>query len=109
MVDAEDLGLVEHRQHLAVQLERLVPTGAEGLLDHHADLGPLVPVEAVLAQLADDHGEELRRRRQIEDAVERDPGLIVEAAQLAYYHRAKMNSAARSGLYAPEQETAGVA
>src|SRR5256714_5729552 len=28
----------------------------------------------------------------------------VEAAQRAYYHRAKMNSAARSGLYAPELE-----
>src|SRR5437879_10770689 len=26
----------------------------------------------------------------------------VEAAQRAYYHRAKMNGAARSGLYAPE-------
>src|SRR5258708_37008182 len=26
----------------------------------------------------------------------------VEAGQRAYYHRAKMNSAARSGLYAPE-------
>ena len=28
----------------------------------------------------------------------------VEAAQRAYYHRAKMNGAARSGLYAPELE-----
>jgi fructose-bisphosphate aldolase, class I len=28
----------------------------------------------------------------------------VEAAQRAYYHRAKLNSAARSGLYAPEME-----
>jgi fructose-bisphosphate aldolase class I len=28
----------------------------------------------------------------------------VEAGQHAYYHRAKMNSAARSGLYAPEME-----
>jgi fructose-bisphosphate aldolase class I len=28
----------------------------------------------------------------------------VEAAQRAYYHRAKMNSAARSGLYVPEME-----
>ena len=34
----------------------------------------------------------------------------VEAGQRAYYHRAKMNSAARSGLYAPEmeREAAGV-
>ncbi|HUJ54980.1 MAG TPA: class I fructose-bisphosphate aldolase [Gaiellaceae bacterium] len=34
----------------------------------------------------------------------------VEAGQRAYYHRAKMNSAARSGLYAPamEQEAAAV-
>src|ERR671925_1685698 len=32
----------------------------------------------------------------------------VEAAQRAYYHRAKMNSAARSGLYAPEMEKEAV-
>ena len=30
----------------------------------------------------------------------------VEAAQRAYYHRAKMNGAARTGTYAPEMETA---
>jgi len=28
----------------------------------------------------------------------------VEAAQRAFYHRAKLNSAARSGVYAPEME-----
>ena len=33
----------------------------------------------------------------------------VEAGQRAYYHRAKMNGAARTGMYAPEMETAGVA
>jgi fructose-bisphosphate aldolase class I len=32
----------------------------------------------------------------------------VEAAQQAFYRRAKLNGAARSGLYAPEMETAGV-
>jgi fructose-bisphosphate aldolase, class I len=32
----------------------------------------------------------------------------VEAGQRAYYHRAKMNSAARSGLYAPEMEREAV-
>jgi fructose-bisphosphate aldolase class I len=32
----------------------------------------------------------------------------MEAAQRAYYHRAKMNSAARSGLYAPELEREAV-
>jgi fructose-bisphosphate aldolase class I len=32
----------------------------------------------------------------------------VEAAQRAFYHRAKMNSAARSGLYAPEMEREAV-
>jgi fructose-bisphosphate aldolase class I len=32
----------------------------------------------------------------------------VEAGSRAFAHRAKMNSAARSGLYAPEMETAGV-
>ena len=31
----------------------------------------------------------------------------VEAAQRAYYHRAKMNGAARSGMYAPEMEREG--
>jgi len=33
----------------------------------------------------------------------------VEAARRAYYHRAKMNGAARTGMYAPEMETADVA
>jgi len=33
----------------------------------------------------------------------------VEAAQRAYYHRAKMNSAARTGMYAPEMEKEAVA
>jgi fructose-bisphosphate aldolase, class I len=33
----------------------------------------------------------------------------VEAAQQAFYRRAKFNGAARSGSYAPEMETAGVA
>jgi fructose-bisphosphate aldolase, class I len=33
-----------------------------------------------------------------------DPG-NVEAAQRAYYHRAKLNGAARTGMYAPEMET----
>ncbi|MGZ8793495.1 MAG: class I fructose-bisphosphate aldolase [Gaiellaceae bacterium] len=32
----------------------------------------------------------------------------VEAAQRAYYHRAKMNSAAQTGTYAPEMERAAV-
>jgi len=32
----------------------------------------------------------------------------VEAAQRAYYHRAKMNSAAQTGLYAPEMEREAV-
>ena len=33
----------------------------------------------------------------------------VQAAQQAYYRRAKFNGAARSGAYAPEMETAAVA
>jgi fructose-bisphosphate aldolase class I len=32
----------------------------------------------------------------------------VEAGQRAYYHRAKMNSAARTGMYAPEMEKEAV-
>jgi fructose-bisphosphate aldolase class I len=35
-------------------------------------------------------------------------GENVEAAQRAYYHRAKMNSAARTGMYAPEMEKEAV-
>jgi fructose-bisphosphate aldolase class I len=35
-------------------------------------------------------------------------GENVEAAQRAYYHRAKMNSAARTGIYAPEMEKEAV-
>ena len=35
-------------------------------------------------------------------------GENVEAAQRAYYHRAKMNSAARTGTYAPEMEREAV-
>jgi len=35
-------------------------------------------------------------------------GSNVEAGQRAYYHRAKLNSAARSGAYAPEMEAASV-
>jgi fructose-bisphosphate aldolase class I len=31
-------------------------------------------------------------------------GKDVEAGQRAYYHRAKMNGAARTGMYAPEME-----
>jgi fructose-bisphosphate aldolase, class I len=37
-----------------------------------------------------------------------EPG-NVEEAQKAFYRRAKFNGAARSGSYAPEMETAGVA
>ena len=33
----------------------------------------------------------------------------VPAAQQAFYHRARMNSAARSGIYTPEMERATVA
>jgi fructose-bisphosphate aldolase class I len=32
----------------------------------------------------------------------------VAAAQQAYYHRSKMNSAARTGMYAPEMEREAV-
>src|SRR5207237_7665541 len=35
-------------------------------------------------------------------------GKDVEAGQRAYYHRAKMNSAARTGMYAPEMEREAV-
>jgi hypothetical protein len=83
VVDAEDLGLVEDRQHFAVELERLLQARAERLLDHHAHLGVLVPLEPVLAELANDHREELRRGGEVEDAVERDARLLVELAQLA--------------------------
>ena len=82
VVDAEDLLLVEDRQHVAVQLERLGQVGADRLLDHDPDLRALVRVELVLAELGDDNGEEGGRGRQVEDPVERDPRLLVELGRL---------------------------
>ena len=50
----------------------------ERLLDDHPHLGALEPVQALLAELADDHREERRRRREVEAAVQPLVGLLVE-------------------------------
>ncbi len=75
VVDAEDLGLLEDAQHVAVELERLIERGAEGLLDDHPHLGVLVLGQAAVAQLLDDHREEARGGRQVKGAVELFPVL----------------------------------
>ena len=81
VVDAEDLGLVEHAQHARVELARLFERGAERLLDDHPHLGFGTAREPGAAQLADDHREEARRGRQVEGAVQPLPGLLVELVQ----------------------------
>jgi hypothetical protein len=48
VVDAEDLALLEDRQHAAVELERLGQVGAERLLDDDPHLGVVDVVEAGL-------------------------------------------------------------
>ena len=78
VVDAEDLLLVEDRQHLAVELHGLLERRPERLLDDHPHVGALDPVQALLAELADDHREERRRRREVEAAVQALVGLLVE-------------------------------
>jgi hypothetical protein len=55
-----------------------VEVRAERLLDHDADIGLLVAVEAGLLELLGDHGEELGRRREVVHAGQRLPGLLVE-------------------------------
>jgi hypothetical protein len=82
VVDAVDLRLVEHRQDLAVQLLRLGLPRAERLFDDDAHVGLVVLVEPVLAELLHDQAEEVRRGREVEDAAERDPGLLVELPKL---------------------------
>ena len=81
VVDAEDLALLEHRQHDLVELARLGQARAERLLDDHADLGVLRVVEVVRAELLDDDREELRRGREVEAAVQRLAGLLVDLRQ----------------------------
>ena len=80
VIDAKDLGLLKDRQHGLVELARGGEVVSERLLDHHPGVSVLGPVEVVLAECVDDHREELGGRRQVEDAVEDDPGLIVVLA-----------------------------
>ena len=63
VVDPVDLGLVEHRQQLAVELLRARQGGAERLLDHDAHLGVIVAMKAVVTELADDIGKKRARSR----------------------------------------------
>ena len=78
VVDAEDLLLAQHAQELLVQVDRLGQVGADRLLDHHPHLGVVLVVQPVLAELVHDHGEERRRRGEVEDAVEDDLRRLVE-------------------------------
>ena len=71
VVDPVDLALLEARQHLAVQLAGLLEGRAEGLLDDQPHFGVRVVGELGLAELLDDHGEEVGRRREVEGPVER--------------------------------------
>ena len=82
VVDPEDLGLVEDGQQLVVELVGLLQARAEWLLDHHPHIGFFVLVQPVVTELLDDPGEEVRGGGEVEDAVERDPGLLVERAEL---------------------------
>src|SRR3954454_7690372 len=77
VVDPVDLLLVEHRQQGVVEVQRRREVVAERLLDDDARLGPLALAHPGLPQLLGDRLEELRRHRQVEDAVEDDPGLLV--------------------------------
>src|SRR5581483_2811835 len=66
----------------AVELARLLERGAERLLDDAADLRVLVVGELAVAELADDHGEERRRGREVERAVQRLARFLLERAEL---------------------------
>src|SRR6266508_3634573 len=81
MVDAEDLVLVEHRQHLAVELLGFGQRRAERLLDHDAHVGALVMAQLARAQLADDDREEGRGGREVEAAVHPLPRDVVELVE----------------------------
>ena len=81
VVDPEDLALLEHVEHLAVEFERLLQGGAEGLLDDHPHLRVGVGGEAVLPESGDDQREEVGGGRQVEGAVERFSGLAVELGE----------------------------
>jgi hypothetical protein len=61
VVDPEDLGLVEHRQHALVEVRRLRERRAERLLDDDPDLGVVGSREAVAAEGLDDDREVLGR------------------------------------------------
>ena len=83
VVDAEDLRLLEHLEQLGIELACRSEVVAERLLDHDPRARVLDRVEAGGAELAGDQREELRRGRQVEDAVERPSGLLVELGQCA--------------------------
>ena len=83
VVDAKDLRLLEYVQHTLVQLARRREIEAERLLDHDPRLRSFAAVQPRGAELGADQREELRRRRQVEDTVQRVAGLIVEIAQEA--------------------------
>jgi hypothetical protein len=83
VVDPEDLGLVEDREHALVEVGRLGERRAERLLDDDPHLGLVGAREAVAAQCLDDHREVLRRGGEVERAVELLARVVVELVQRA--------------------------
>jgi hypothetical protein len=81
VIDPEDLRLLEDLQQLRVEGARRREVVTERLFDDDPHLRLLASAEPRLAQLAGDQREELRRRRQIEHAIQRPAGLLVELAE----------------------------
>ncbi len=75
VVDAEDLRLFEVPENLLVQLARALKTRPEGLLDDDAHPALVLLRQPGLAQLLDGLGVELRRDREVEEAVA--PGAVL--------------------------------
>ena len=69
VVNAVNLRLVEVAEDLLVQLARAVEARAKGLLDDDANPALVLFGQARLAQLSDRLGVELRRDREVEEAV----------------------------------------
>ena len=81
VVDAEDLLLIEGREHAPVEFAGLLERRAEGLLDDHAHVGVVVLGDARAAQRLHDHGEEAGRGGQVEGPVERLAGRLLESVE----------------------------
>ena len=83
VVDPEHLGLVEHAQHLPIQRAGRLEVVPERLFDHDPRMRVLQAVQSRCLELAGDRGEESRRRRKVENAIELARRLIVELVERA--------------------------